>query len=105
MHCSIFGHVAKTYPKKLVVATPKVWIPKSVNKQAVETGYEEITRKKGNETKSNKEGDDSMFASSSKQDRKVRVDKQDAARGNQEIVKHRVENRKEKKIIASTKWI
>ena len=34
LYCSIFGHVAKTCPKKPVVATPKVWVLKPVSKQA-----------------------------------------------------------------------
>ena len=51
LHCSTFGHVAKTCPKKPVVAAPKVWIPKSVIKPVGET---ETMRKQENEVEGNK---------------------------------------------------
>ena len=35
MHCSVFGHGEKMCPKKLMVATSKVWIPKQGMKSDV----------------------------------------------------------------------
>ena len=57
-----------------MVATLKVWVPKPVSKQVVETRYEEIMMKQKNEIKGIKDGGSSTFVSNSKQAVKVGSD-------------------------------